>query len=85
MEETHEFRKIRWQCRRGMLELELFLVRFFDECYLGLEQSDREDFQKLLQQPDAILYHWLLGYEKPEDPSFEKILQKLRATTSWKA
>lgn len=58
--------KIRWQCRRGMLELDILLISFFDDCYDTLSRTEQEGFVRLLEYPDPDLYHWLLHEQELE-------------------
>jgi len=53
--------KIRWQCRRGMLELDMILISFFDNCYESLTIEEQGAFIRLLEYPDPTLYAWLMG------------------------
>lgn len=58
-------RRLRWRCRRGLLELDLWLAHFADA---GLERlSDQEcaAFEALLQEADTDLLDWLEGREQP--------------------
>lgn len=55
--------RVRWACRRGMLELDILLLDFFDACYHALPPADQQDFIALLESPDQALNHWLLSYE----------------------
>jgi antitoxin CptB len=59
--------KIRWKCRRGMLELDMILLRFVDQKYCELSPSQQQQFSDLLNEPDPVLYNWFLGYDAPED------------------
>jgi len=69
-------RRLRWQCRRGLLELDLLLTRFLDERYAELGSAEQGVFGELLQQPDAVLLRWFQGQETP--PSvFEKIVRTI--------
>lgn len=52
--------RLRWQCRRGMLELDLLLLPFFDKHYLSLSRSDQAIFEQLLSYPDQDLYRMLV-------------------------
>lgn len=61
--------KIRWQCRRGMLELDMLLHQFYDAHYQALSEDDKALFSTLLQYPDHELYQLLMGTEEPEDLS----------------
>lgn len=60
-----DYTKIRWQCRRGMLELDIILLGFFDQYFATLAPSEQQQFIKLLEQADSSLYAWFLGYEAP--------------------
>ncbi len=56
-------RRLRWRCRRGLLELDLWLQRF---AVTGLENLSDEEcgvFEALLEEPDADLLAWLEGRE----------------------
>ncbi|MDB6095782.1 MAG: Tetratricopeptide repeat family protein [Francisellaceae bacterium] len=55
--------KIRWQCRRGMLELDILLIPFFDNYYKNLSPKDKRSFNQLLTFADPVLYDWLMGKE----------------------
>jgi len=52
--------RLRWQCRRGMLELDLILNLFLEQAYLNLTDFEQKTFQDLLAFPDPTLYMWLL-------------------------
>jgi antitoxin CptB len=58
-------RRLRWQCRRGLLELDLLFVRFLDQHYSALNVGERGAFQRLLEQPDQTLLAWLHGQQEP--------------------
>ncbi|MEN6585844.1 MAG: succinate dehydrogenase assembly factor 2 [Sulfuricella sp.] len=48
--------RLRWHCRRGMLELDLVLARFLEENYAGLTAQQRQEFENLLQLEDHELW-----------------------------
>lgn len=73
-----EEKKIRWQCRRGALELDLLLLKFFDSQYDSLSSQQKNEFIQLLQQPDPILQQWLLGQESPESLEWQALVQRIR-------
>ena len=58
-------RRLRWQCRRGLLELDLLFVRFLDQHYSALNVEEQGAFQRLLEQPDQTLLAWLQGQQEP--------------------
>ena len=58
-------RRLRWQCRRGLLELDLLFVRFLEQHYSALTVEEQGNFQRLLEQPDQTLLAWLQGQQEP--------------------
>lgn len=77
---TEEMARLRWHCRRGMLELDLLLETFLDRDYPRLTAQEQTDFQRLLQTQDPQLNAWLLGDEAPGDMALENLIQRLRQT-----
>lgn len=73
-----DLNRLAWQCRRGMLELDIFLNRFFREAYSGLERGDKERFVRLLASTDQDLFIWLTGRGAPEDRDLSKIVELVR-------
>jgi antitoxin CptB len=71
-------RRLRWQCRRGLLELDLLFARFLEQQYLSLSATEQVAFQRLLEQPDQTLLAWLQGQQVPPTDLkmiIEKIIQ----------
>jgi len=73
-----EREKVRWACRRGMLECDLFLVPFFEQCYDELCDTEKETFKKMLVESDAHLFTWLMQTEEPKCKAYEPIITKIR-------
>ncbi len=53
-------KRLQWQCRRGMLELDLLLNRFLQQQYTRLTAQQQRDFTALLSVSDTELYAWLM-------------------------
>lgn len=70
--------KIRWACRRGMLELDVLLGNFLKEAYLELAIHEKNIFIKLLNYSDPELFAWLLGHAVPEDKELAFITEVIR-------
>ncbi len=79
LEETQERQRarLRWRCRRGMLELDLLLTRFVEQHYETLEAAERIAFDRLLETPDPMLFAYLQGTEVPA-PELRQIVAKVR-------
>lgn len=69
--------RLRWQCRRGMLELDLLLLPFFDRHYLCLNEAERALFEQLLNYQDPDLYQILLRQKQVEDPSLRILVESI--------
>ena len=70
--------RLRWQCRRGMLELDFLLNRFMDEGYARLDTDERERFARLLDFEDQLLLDWIMRYVTPSDPQIVDLVDKIR-------
>ncbi len=70
--------RLRWACRRGMLELDVLLGNFLEEAYATLSPEDQANFVNLLECNDQELFMWLTGKEKPTDPVFILMVEKIR-------
>ena len=70
--------RLRWQCRRGMLELDFVLDRYLDEHYDSVDPSERERFQVLLSAQDPELQLWLLNGSPHPDPSYRPLIARIR-------
>ena len=71
----------RWQCRRGMLELDLLLNNFVDKKIETLTMQQKESFECLLSYPDQTLLDLLLGNAVSSDPLISTIVQQIQATS----
>lgn len=78
-DDDRERLRLRWQCRRGMLELDLLLNRFLDAGFSDLDPAQRAAFNRLLAYQDQILYDWLMGHAVPADPGSRELVPRIRA------
>ena len=78
--------KLRWRCRRGMLENDLLIERFFQrhEAVLTVRQADA--LNGLMELPDNDLLDLLLRRTEPEGgintSDVKQVLDMLRTQTS---
>lgn len=77
MQEPLSIERIRWKCRRGMLELDFLLKRFVDVRYEQLSTEDKQLFETLLTEQDPVLFSWLMGHESPL-PEFDTLVRCIR-------
>lgn len=73
-----EFDRIRWRCRRGLLELDLVLERFLAQRFDRLDAGERSLFDELLDAPDNDLLDMALGRMEPA-PRYRAVVEMLRA------
>lgn len=73
--------RLQWQCRRGMLELELFLNDFLQYDYEQLPVSKKLLFEDLLTIIDPVLFDYLMGIQEPEDHGLRDIVHTIREAT----
>ena len=75
---SNRIRRLRWDCRRGMLELDLVLQRFVDREFAGLDAQAQRAFIELLDLPDDELWASVTGRRDGRDARQESVLDRLR-------
>lgn len=73
-----EIRRLRWQCRRGMLELDFLLERYLDQRYAAAPVKERVLFQDLLGLQDPLLNEWLVTGSSEPEPKYRQLVSTLR-------
>lgn len=73
-----EFNRLRWQCRRGLLELDLVLERFLDRHRGDLQGEQLTSFKALLNYTDNDLLDLIRARAECRDPRFAEVLGWLR-------
>ncbi|MFW1678443.1 succinate dehydrogenase assembly factor 2 [Pontibacter sp. JAM-7] len=75
MYSDEDIRRLAWQSRRGMLELDVLFVPFVTEAFRQLEPADQDAFVRLLACEDQDLFLWLMEREEPADPDLHRIVR----------
>jgi antitoxin CptB len=70
--------RLRWHCRRGMLELDLVLNAFLERHLDALEPREIEAFKRLLALPDPELFDLVMGREELGNVGEAEVLAKIR-------
>ena len=70
--------RLRWQCRRGMRELDVLLIDYLDQRYIEAGEREMLAFERLLSLSDPELVAYLLFGETPEDSELELIVNHVR-------
>ena len=71
--------RIRWRCRRGLLELDLILQGFLAAEYERLDDVEHAVFSRLLDSDDNELWSWVSGRSSPSDPAYAGLVERLSA------
>jgi len=69
--------RLRWQCRRGMRELDELLVSYLNKYFMQSTDDEKEAFEELLQLSDPELIKLLLTSYESELESINSIIQKI--------
>jgi antitoxin CptB len=59
--------------------MDLLMGRFADSCIAELEDSELDEYEKLLEVPDHDLYVWITGEAIAPAPYATALLRRLRA------
>lgn len=70
--------RLRWQCRRGMLELDEILRRYLETRYPSASEEEQAQFRQLLDIEDPVLNAWLLLGHEPQVRVLMDITRKVR-------
>ena len=78
--DDHERARLRWQCRRGMRELDELLQPFVNAQLEGISSDELQIFRQLLNCPDQQLLAYLMLNEIPQDQGWVDVIGKIRAS-----
>ena len=70
-------KKILWQCRRGLWELDAIFIPFVENNFDYLEKDEISDFQRLLEYEDIEIFDTLVNKKSFEDATLEPIIEKI--------
>ena len=74
-----ELERVRWRCRRGLLELDIVLGRFIEQYYAGMDEAQKAIFEALLDMPDTELWDMIAGKTPaPQDSEHFAMLELLK-------
>ncbi len=79
-----DLRRLKWRCRRGLLENDLFIQRFFQRHEAALSARQALGLQTLMDLADNDLLDLLLGRSQPDaalqdDPAACEVLALMRS------
>ena len=68
-------KKILWQCRRGLWELDIILLPFVEKEFTNLNKQDQLLFQQLLKYEDVELFDIFVNKIEPQESQFINLIQ----------
>jgi antitoxin CptB len=72
--------KLRYRAwRRGFREADLVLGGFADACLAGMNPSELDAFEELLEQGDHDLWSWIVGQAQAPEAFQGALLEQIRA------
>lgn len=81
MSETKDPRlaKIRWQCRRGMKELDVLLERYLRMGFADADEAELQALEAVLAWEDPYLNAVFLGKEQADSPETAKMIERIKS------
>jgi antitoxin CptB len=85
MEQTHlpmtstELNRLRWRCRRGLLENDLILARYLEARGSMISAEEVVALDRLLDLPDDELWDLIAGRSEAGDPELRPVVAQLRS------
>lgn len=70
--------RIHWACRRGMRELDISIMPFFEHEYDGLSDNEKQVFIRLLECDDPDLFNWLMNHGEPQDNELRQMVKLIQ-------
>ena len=74
-----ELNRLRWRCRRGMLENDLILTRYLDARGGAISAGEVAALDRLLDLPDDELWDLIAGRTEPADAGLLPVVVQLRS------
>ena len=74
--------RLRWRCRRGMLELDLMLGIFLDKEYARLNNEQKNLLDQVLDYPDQLLFDLFLGHMHSSDKDISNLVSDIRKSVT---
>lgn len=75
---TLEQRKIIYQARRGLKELDIFIDSYVKHHYLQASDQEQATFAKLLSYEDPDLLNFFMNMDSPDEPEVANLIIKLK-------
>lgn len=74
MFEAKRLARLKWACRRGMLELDVLFLPFVEQAFDDLDDAQQLTFERLLTCDDPDLFAWFMGHQSCKDPELAQMV-----------
>lgn len=71
------YSRLKWACRRGMLELDVLFMPFVEEAFDELDDDKKLVFERLLTCDDPDLFAWFMGHQQCDDPELADMVSHI--------
>ena len=71
--------RLLWRCRRGIKEMDLLFQQYLQQCYPGLSETERKQFEALLEETDLDIYDWILDRSQPDNKLYLPLIAQLQS------
>ena len=69
--------ELKWQCRRGMRELDELLLRYVERRFDRAREEEKQAFRTVLSLSDPELVGYLLKRERPESTEIASVVEHI--------
>ena len=71
-------RRLRWHCRRALLELDLIFQRYWQRVGDDVDAESEAALERLLAMEEHDLWELVSGRRETDDPQLKDMLERLR-------
>lgn len=69
--------RLRWRCRRGMRELDVLFMQYFEQHYRDANGEQQQAFEALLELQDPLILAYLTGAQTPDQQAIKDVIYQL--------
>lgn len=69
--------RLKWACRRGMLELDVLFMPFVESGFDELDEQQQLIFERLLTCDDPDLFAWFMGHARCDDDELRGMVEHI--------
>ncbi|CAM4008668.1 succinate dehydrogenase assembly factor 2 [Psychrobacter arenosus] len=78
-EPTNEQRRIMYQARRGLKELDFYIDPYVKLLYLTASEEEQLTFARMLTYEDPDLLNFFINQDSPDDEAVMALVNKIKA------